>query len=164
MSSTSKQDQYLWLLAGACGAWNNPPRPAAPDTNTQAWYEFLSSCVPARVYRQSVEASRNRHIADLDKYADQLRLECNSLGAVLYMAVSRLGGTVEGRPTARVNFLQRVDELRTIETELSVVRRALEMVVEKSSRELAGFDALISNECDILIEAARKDLAGGKAR
>lgn len=35
--------------------------------------------------------------------------------AVLSMTVSRLGGTVEGKPTQRVNFLQRVDELRDIE-------------------------------------------------
>lgn len=35
----------------------------------------------------------------------------------LSMAVSRLGGKVEGRETGRHNFLQRIDELRVIETE-----------------------------------------------
>jgi hypothetical protein len=34
---------------------------------------------------------------------------------VLAMTVARLGGMVEGRPTERVNFLQRIDELRAIE-------------------------------------------------
>jgi len=34
---------------------------------------------------------------------------------VLTMVVERLGGTVEGRPTERGNFLQRIDELRRIE-------------------------------------------------
>lgn len=33
----------------------------------------------------------------------------------LHMTVARLGGKVEGRPTERLNFLQRVDELRAIE-------------------------------------------------
>lgn len=33
----------------------------------------------------------------------------------LNMAAARLGGTVEGLPTHRLNFLQRVDELRRIE-------------------------------------------------
>ena len=47
--------------------------------------------------------------------AQQMELECEK--AVLCMTVSRLGGNVEGRPTARLNFLQRVDELRRIEFE-----------------------------------------------
>lgn len=36
---------------------------------------------------------------------------------VLTMTVARLGGIVEGRPTERVNFLQRIDELRQIEAQ-----------------------------------------------
>jgi hypothetical protein len=38
-----------------------------------------------------------------------------SAEGVLSMAVARLGGLVEGRPTARHNFLQRIDELRQLE-------------------------------------------------
>ncbi len=34
---------------------------------------------------------------------------------ILAMVVRRLGGTVEGKPTERGNFLQRIDELRRIE-------------------------------------------------
>lgn len=40
--------------------------------------------------------------------------ECPS-EVVISMAVARLGGKVEGRPTGRHNFLQRIDELRRIE-------------------------------------------------
>lgn len=42
---------------------------------------------------------------------------------VLYTVVMRLGGTVDGAPTARHNFLQRIDELRRLETQLSKRRR-----------------------------------------
>lgn len=31
--------------------------------------------------------------------------------AVIHMAIARMGGLVEGRPTHRGNFLQRIDEL-----------------------------------------------------
>ena len=48
----------------------------------------------------------------------ELRLELDGEVAVLAMTVSRLGGLVEGRPTLRLNFLQRVDELREIERKL----------------------------------------------
>lgn len=43
------------------------------------------------------------------------RIKVDSEGAVLAMAVDRLGGIVEGHATARLNFLQRIDELRDIE-------------------------------------------------
>ena len=46
-----------------------------------------------------------------------LRMDVASEGAVLAMTVARLGGLVEGRPTLRLNFLQRVDELVKIEAE-----------------------------------------------
>lgn len=39
----------------------------------------------------------------------------SSKEAVLAMAVARLGGKVEGAPTHRGNFLQRIDELRRVE-------------------------------------------------
>lgn len=44
-----------------------------------------------------------------------LALALRGAEAVLAMTVGRLGGNVEGRPTARLNFLQRIDELREIE-------------------------------------------------
>ena len=45
----------------------------------------------------------------------QLSLRVRSEGSVLAMAVARLGGIVEGNPTGRVNFMQRIDALREIE-------------------------------------------------
>jgi hypothetical protein len=45
----------------------------------------------------------------------ELGLEVAKREAVLDMTVGRLGGRVEGRPTIRLNFLQRVDELVEIE-------------------------------------------------
>ncbi len=50
------------------------------------------------------------------------RLRIASTDAVLVMAVARLGGTVEGRPTIRLNFLQRIDELREIERRLADIQ------------------------------------------
>lgn len=49
---------------------------------------------------------------------------------VLFMTVARLGGLVEGRPTERLNFLQRIDELRDIERE---VRRLREFIARDRS-------------------------------
>ena len=46
---------------------------------------------------------------------EEARIKIDSEGAVLAMTVDRLGGMVEGHITARLNFLQRVDELRDIE-------------------------------------------------
>ena len=43
-------------------------------------------------------------------------------GGILFMTVARLGGKVEGRPTHRGNFLQRIDALRGIEAD---ARRAI---------------------------------------
>jgi hypothetical protein len=54
------------------------------------------------------------------KEADLLR-DCSE--GVLHMAVARLGGKVEGRPTERVNFLQRIDELRRIEAGAADLQR-----------------------------------------
>jgi len=52
--------------------------------------------------------------------------ECLGLESVLAMAVSRLGGNVEGKPTHRMNFLQRIDALRSIEHQHSM--RALRKI------------------------------------
>lgn len=47
--------------------------------------------------------------------ADQAELTIGVREATIHMAVDRLEGMVEGRPTHRGNFLQRIDELREIE-------------------------------------------------
>lgn len=45
----------------------------------------------------------------------ELIIQLGSRDATLAMTVARLGGFVEGAPTTRHNFLQRIDELRDIE-------------------------------------------------
>lgn len=52
-----------------------------------------------------------RLLAIIDRLDGSLAAE----RATLAMTVARLGGTVEGHPTRRINFLQRIDELREIE-------------------------------------------------
>ena len=46
------------------------------------------------------------------------KLQADTAEAVINMAVARLGGTVEGLPTHRLNFLQRIDELVRLESSL----------------------------------------------
>lgn len=52
---------------------------------------------------------------------EQSRLSHQSSEATLTMTVARLGGRVEGAPTHRINFLQRIDELRRVETALQAI-------------------------------------------
>lgn len=59
--------------------------------------------------------------------ADAL-LHVSMRDATLSMAVARLGGMVEGGPTSRVNFLQRIDELVEVERRLAEV----EVIARKS--------------------------------
>jgi chromosome segregation ATPase len=59
-------------------------------------------------------------VAELERERDEARLDLECRDATLHMTVARLGGTVEGRETHRVNFLQRIDELRR--TEATVAR------------------------------------------
>ncbi len=54
-------------------------------------------------------------IAHAEGVRRALEAENAELNAVLHMTVSRLGGNVEGRPTIRLNFLQRIDELVEME-------------------------------------------------
>lgn len=52
--------------------------------------------------------------------------ELMEIRAMLTMAVARLGGIVEGAPTHRINFLQRIDALREIERQHAELADALE--------------------------------------
>lgn len=63
--------------------------------------EKWDRCYPGNVNVESV----------VDELVAALRGEL----AVLAMAVARLGGEVEGAPTHRGNFLQRIDALRRME-------------------------------------------------
>jgi len=64
---------------------------------------------------ESLTATVNATVPELRAALDAATLGIESRDAVLAMTVARLGGTVEGQPTHRKNFLQRVDELREIE-------------------------------------------------
>lgn len=53
--------------------------------------------------------------ARLTRERDEARLAHHCSEGVLSMTVARLGGLVEGLPTGRHNFLQRIDELVALE-------------------------------------------------
>jgi|GEM_PF-6209732 len=55
------------------------------------------------------------HAEPHDEGCTSTVLSAAAAEGTLHMAVARLGGTVEGCPTHRINFLQRIDELRAIE-------------------------------------------------
>lgn len=50
-----------------------------------------------------------------EREARELRVSRDSLESTISAVVQTIGGTVEGRPTSRINFLQRLRELRAIE-------------------------------------------------
>lgn len=68
----------------------------------------------ARKLMDAYDAAVNQH-ADLVRERDELRLNLECEKAVRSMTVDRLEGMVEGQPTHKGNFLQRIDELREIE-------------------------------------------------
>jgi hypothetical protein len=77
-----------------------------PET---AGYKLLSSASGGHDVSGDADAW-GRIVKDLD-----LAVKCRE--ATLAMAVARLGEEVEGAPTYRGNFLQRIDALRAIEAE-----------------------------------------------
>jgi hypothetical protein len=68
-------------------------------------------------------------VAALETALAQARLDHECSEGVLSMTVARLGGIVEGNPTGRHNFLQRVDALRRMEGENTALREALETML-----------------------------------
>lgn len=74
---------------------------------------------------------------------ERLRLDVKCRDATLAMTVDRLEGTIEGAPTHRGNFLQRIDELRAVERERDELReRAMEVGLATTIRRDALADAL----------------------
>ena len=53
--------------------------------------------------------------------------------------LEELGGTVEGMATGRINYLQRIRELRVREAEAARYRAALESIADRAIWEVAGF-------------------------
>lgn len=81
------------LIGGRDGSGSGPCLPVEP------WeaHSALADLIDARARLAETEAARD------------------ASEAVLSMTVARLGGEVEGAPTHRINFLQRVDALRETE-------------------------------------------------
>lgn len=69
-------------------------------------------------YLAAFSAARSTAYA-MEQERDEARREHDAVEATLAMTVARLGGMVDGHSTHRVNFLQRIDELRAIEREYS---------------------------------------------
>ena len=66
---------------------------------------------------------REDQISKLTRERDEARLAHQCSEGVLSMTVARLGGMVEGRPTHRINFLQRIDELVALEESIKGEKR-----------------------------------------
>ncbi len=60
-------------------------------------------------------SAKDAEIERLKAERDAAYLAHESSEAVLHMTIARLGGLVEGRPTHRGNFLQRIDALVRME-------------------------------------------------
>lgn len=100
--------------------------------------------------RQSFE-----RLTYLRKQNERLTLKSQGDDAVLAMTVDRLGGEVEGRPTIRLNFLQRIDQLVEVEKlystavgrrgrAIAVIRRTqgrIEDIVRELTRDLADLES-----------------------
>lgn len=74
--------------------------------------------------------AKDATIAALREAVAEAKLSHRSSEATLSMAVARLEGLVEGRPTHRGNFLQRIDALREIELRATTAERELEAYKE----------------------------------
>jgi hypothetical protein len=89
--------------------------------------ELLNDIDGATIARAKVAADMKLIRAKLIGECGEMRIlgECDEMKQItaklcdaraqLVAVVARLGGTVEGAPTAEHNFLQRIDELRRIE-------------------------------------------------
>ena len=60
----------------------------------------------------------DKEITHLRSRVSEYRLAHEGSEAVIHMAIARMGGLVEGRPTHRGNFLQRIDELMAMENRI----------------------------------------------
>lgn len=110
MSGTSVACVFHGYLGDVpCPQCQPPISFRAPDTA----FDYAAKC--ARLEAENAAALRE---------VDELRHELACERSVLAMTVGRLGGMVEGAPTQRINFLQRIDELRRCEGELANILAA----------------------------------------
>ena len=98
--------------------------------------------------------TQEQTIAYLEEMVSQARLAHQSSEATLAMAVARLGGEVEGAPTHRINFLQRIDALRRVEEQHGELADACDRLI----RWLTAFErneATTGDEAVAAVDAAR---------
>lgn len=123
-----------WLQRGRGGSAPAPALPVKPTPDSAEWWRSVAQKLGVEVF-------------DLTKQRDEARLAHECSEATLSMAVARLEGFVEGAPTQRINFLQRIDALRQLEAE-SAARiaqlRALrdEMQFEQSRSNLIAVSSV----------------------
>ena len=82
------------------------------------YYEMQQRAEKAEAELEIATQALHEQMDLYTKDVDALRAKLAVANGVLSMAVQRLGGLVEGKPTARINFLQRIDALREIENTL----------------------------------------------
>lgn len=68
-------------------------------------------------------------MTEIEELEQQCHLYKQETEAMTHAVISIIGGLVEGRPTNRLNYLQRLRELVKIEREATILREALHNVV-----------------------------------
>jgi hypothetical protein len=92
----------------------------------------------------------------------EARLAHHCSEGVLSMTVDRLGGMVEGHPTQRINFLQRIDALVAMESEVERLTRELKSVNQAFAR-LGAKRIMENGELVEQLEAAEAKLTAHPA-
>ena len=68
-------------------------------------------------------------MTEIEELEQRCHLYKQETEAMTHTVISIIGGLVEGRPTNRLNYLQRLRELVKIEREATILREALHTVV-----------------------------------
>jgi hypothetical protein len=89
-------------------------------------------------------ATDKERVEFLEAQLNQSNLDRDMFNAQLHMAVARLGGLVEGNPTGRHNFLQRIDALIEIETDYNRMSREMSELREISAAEAHCYEREIN--------------------
>jgi len=102
--------------------WTGPPVAEeilrlATENEEQRTRITLLEASEVRIVNDAIEAAHDLSVKleFAEARVAELEVEVLAKEATIHMAVARLGGEVEGAPTRRINFLQRIDELREIE-------------------------------------------------
>jgi hypothetical protein len=101
-------------------------------------------------------------IERLEAELAEARLAHHCSEGVLSMTVDRLGGMVEGHPTQRINFLQRIDALVAMESEVERLTRELKSANQAFAR-LGAKRIMENGELVEKLEAAEAKLASKPA-